>query len=285
MSLGGVWIDAILLILLVAAVVAVVQLSRGSVMAADGVEGAGEADLEHDLRAWARGYYPRLVRQAGFDPERWRVSYWVGKVLFTVLFAYIWYRFVTLLSTTASPFIGAVVLAIAGFFAPDAILALRRRARMDKIRNSVSYFLDLVVALLYSGLSLEDAFRRAGRDGFPSEHPLSSEVDLVSQELDAGQDRAVAFRALADRTGVKELRSVAAALRSGAKLGSSIETTLEAQATVLRTKRREELRRRINAALVKALIPVLLCGLPLFLILVFFPAVISIVELFGEFNQ
>ena len=285
MLTGGIWVDVLLLLLLIAAIFAVVRLSRGSVMAADGVEGTGDADFGHDLGTWARGYYPRLVRQAGFDPDRWIVPYWVGKVLFAILLAYGWFRFVTALSETASPMIGIVVLAIAGFFVPDAIFGLLRRGRKDKIRNSVSYFLDLVVALLYSGLSLEEAFRRAGRDGFPPEHPLSREVDLVSQELDAGQDRAVAFRALADRTGVRELRSVAAALRSGAKLGSSVETTLEAQATVMRTKRREELRRRINVALVKALVPVLLCGLPLFLILVFFPAVISVVELFNEFQR
>lgn len=285
MLIGGIWVDLVLLVLLAAAVIVLVRLSRGSKLAADGIEGAAEADIGHDFGNWARGYYPRLVRQAGLDPDSWRIPYWIVKVACAILFAYLWFRAVNALSETASPTIGMVGFAIGGFWAPDCLLWLLRRARKEKIRNAASYFLDLVVALLYSGLSLEEAFRRAGRDGFPPEHPLSREVDLVSQELDAGQDRAVAFRALADRTGVRELRAVAAALRSGAKLGSSVETTLEAQAVVLRTKRREELRRKINVALVKALVPVLLCGLPLFLIVVFFPAVVELLALFAEFQR
>lgn len=283
--MAGLLFDVLLLVLLLAAVATLVVYSRRSVLAADGIESAGDAELGRDMREWARGYYPRLVRQAGFDPETWRIPYWIGKVLFALLFAYAWLVFVRALSDTASPILGMIAFAVLGFFVPDAIFGLIRRSRRQKIRDSVSYFLDLVVALLYSGLGLEEAFRRAGRDGFPPEHPLSREVDLVSQELDAGQDRAVAFRALADRTGVRELRAVAAALRSGAKLGSSVETTLEAQAQVLRTKRREQLRRRINVALVKALVPVLLCGVPLFLILVFFPALIELFALFGEFSD
>lgn len=280
----GIWFDLLLVVLLLAAVTTVVLLSRGSMLAADGIEGSGDADIGNDVREWARGYYPRLVRQAGFDPDTWRIPYWIGKVVFAILFAYLWLVFVRALSESASPILGMIVFGILGFFVPDATFGLLRRARKNRIRDSISYFLDLVVALLYSGLGLEEAFRRAGRDGFPPEHPLSREVDLVSQELDAGQDRAVAFRALADRTGVRELRAVAAALRSGAKLGSSVETTLEAQAQVLRTKRREQLRRRINVALVKALVPVLLCGFPLILILLFFPAIVDLMTLFGEFR-
>lgn len=282
--MAGLWLDLLLVVVLVAAVATVILLSRGSMLAADGVESAGDADIENDVREWARGYYPRLVRQAGYDPDTWRIPFWIGKVVFAILLSYAWLVFVRALSETASPLLGMIVFGIVGFFVPDAVFAFLRRVRRQRIRDSISYFLDLVVALLYSGLGLEEAFRRAGRDGFPPEHPLSREVDLVSQELDAGQDRAVAFRALADRTGVRELRAVAAALRSGAKLGSSVETTLEAQAQVLRTKRREQLRRRINVALVKALVPVLLCGMPLFLILVFFPAIVELVTLFGEFR-
>ena len=119
--MSGTWIDLLLLLLLVGAIVALVRVARNPVLAADGIQGSGDADLGHDVRSWARGYYPRLVRQAGYDPEFWRIPYWVGKVFFAVVLAYLWYRFVTVLSETMSPLAGVVVFAIAGFFVPDAV--------------------------------------------------------------------------------------------------------------------------------------------------------------------
>jgi pilus assembly protein TadC len=90
---------------------------------------------------------------------------------------------------------------------------------------------------------------------------------------------------MALRTGVKELRSVAAALRLGMRLGNPVQDTLSAQADLLRTRRREDARRELSLAPLKTLLPILLCGFPIFLVLVIFPALVEISELLGEMQD
>jgi len=185
------------------------------------------------------------------------------------------------LEVFVSPFWGVVLLGVVGFFLPDAVLLWLRRRRQRRIRSSLSYFLDLLVALLHSGLALEPAFRRAGRQGLAASHPLADEIELVARELDVGRERSAAFAAIADRTGVREIHAVASALQLGARLGTPIEATLHGQADLLRTRHHEATLRQINTAATKALFPVLLCGFPMFLVIVFYPTVLEVVNSMG----
>jgi tight adherence protein C len=165
--------------------------------------------------------------------------------------------------------------ALAGFVLPDLWLLVSRRSRRRRIRRALSFFLDLVVALLHSGLTVERSVLRAARDGFLDPHPLAEEVMLLGKELDLGQDSAVAFVRLAERTGVAELHSVAAAMKIGLRTGAGVEATLERQADLLRFRYREEGLQRIHRMAVLTMVPVFLCGVPLYAVIIFFPAVVE----------
>jgi tight adherence protein C len=262
-------------VLLVAALVTLglflAMRRRGS-----GLEGTGTQG--RDFRT--PGFFGRNARQAGFEPKTFLPIFWILKVVLAALVPLALNEYAADRFGSLS---GWVLLAggIFGFFAPDLWLFSVRRDRQTKIAWGLPYFLDLVVAFLRSGLGLEEAFRRAGREGFRPDHPLAQEVALVSRELDLGKDRAAAFRALAERTGVAGMRGVAAALESGLRLGASVEATLRGQAEVLRARRREDTLRRVQLAAIKALVPVILCGFPLFVVIVFFPAVTEVMRTFG----
>ena len=226
------------------------------------------------------GFFGRNARQAGFEPKTFLPIFWLLKVVLAALVP------LALNELAAERFESLpdwvlVAGGVIGFFAPDLWLYSVRKDRQTKIAWGLPYFLDLVVAFLRSGLGLEEAFRRAGREGFRPDHPLAQEVALVSRELDLGKDRAAAFRALAERTGVVGMRGVAAALESGLRLGASVEATLRGQAEVLRARRREDTLRKVQLAAVKALVPVILCGFPIFIVIVFFPAVTEVMRTFG----
>jgi tight adherence protein C len=229
----------------------------------------------------SRAPYARLVRQAGFEPTSFLLVLWLLKAALAVLLPLLLLELVPArFELTGAPVL--VVAAVLGFFLPDFWLVAVRRERKLKISWSLAYFLDLLVAFLRAGLSLDEAFRRAGRDGFHPDHPLAREINLVSREIDLGKDRAAAFRALYGRTGVPAMRGIALALESGTRLGASVEATLRAQADLLRGRRREETLKRIQLASVKALVPVVICGLPLFLVIVFFPALLEILRTFTD---
>lgn len=278
--IGGNWLDLILFL----ALVAVVSLLwwRGWIprgLAARRAEGEAGEERDEGAPEVYRGY-ARWARQAGFEPTRLYWLYWGSKIFLLLLLPLL------LFDLLGGPWWAALLLAAFGFFLPDLGLLLIRRRRQREIVWGLSFFVDLLVALLHAGLGLDTAFRRAGREGFDPDHPLAQEVALVSAELSMGEERMRAFGALGERTGVSELRSLAAALQSGIRHGAPLQTILEDQADLLRVKRREETRKRISTAGVKILFPIFLCGFPVFLVVVFFPAVMEMTEvLIGILGQ
>lgn len=218
------------------------------------------------------GYFWKLARPAGLTPDRaW--PFFVGSKLVLSL---------ALPAVAAEVLgfgvVGFLIAGVAGFFVPDLVLAYVRRQRQANIRRALSFFLDLIVSLLQAGLTLEEAFKRAAREGLSRDHPLAEEANLVAQELDLGRDRTAGFQALAERTGVRELRGLANALALGLGSGASVETTLRAQAELARAKRREEGLRRLQVASAEVLVPLLLCGFPVFIVMVFFPLAILLLR-------
>jgi len=218
-----------------------------------------------------RDYEWRLIRQAGFLPDRFQSLLLPTRVFLALI--------LPLLAAEAFGLSGwLAVLAPLGFVVPDACLALVRRQRQRDVRQALSFFLDMMLSLLQAGLSLEEAFRRAAAQGLPAQHPLAEEVTRVSAELSVGRDRGSAFRALAERTGVQELIAVAEAVTLGLSRGVSLEATLKAQADLARARRREDGMRRLDKANAEILIPLLLCSFPMFVSLVIVPLGLQLMD-------
>jgi tight adherence protein C len=220
----------------------------------------------------------RRLRQAGIPAvPAAKMQFWAARVFCACLLAFL---VLTLFAIRSLPpsVPSLVIPLLLGALLPDLLLSLAIRRRRAEVRRGLSFLLDLVVALLRAGLPLDRALFRAARDGFPDGHPLADEVQAVEGEVGAGKDRGLAWYALADRTGVDELRTLAAALHVGLRAGAPVEDMLEAQADLLRDRRREEAVRRINASAALSIIPVLLCGLPVFAVVVYFPAFMEILE-------
>lgn len=221
-----------------------------------------------------RGYYAGLARQAGHDPDTLRPFYWAAKIVFAVMLPLAMMN----ARSRPTPFVLIASLAAIGFFIPDVTLVLQRNSRRTRILQALSFYLDLVVSFLRSGLTLEESVNRAAVRGLPPNHPLADEVKLVGEEISAGKDRAAAFGALARRTNLPDLHSVASALELGSRLGFPVADVLATQADIQRDKRGERGKRRIDRAMILALFPVMLCGFPLFILLVVVPTVMQIFD-------
>jgi len=222
-------------------------------------------------------YYWKLTRQCGLPPyETW--PFYIGaKLVLAVLLA--------VLALRVGLGRWALLCLPLGFMIPDLILMSVRRNRQTTIRKALSFFLDLLVSLLQAGLGLEEAFARVAREGLPPGHPLANEALRVVEELSLGRDRSLGFQLLADRTGVVELRSVANALSVGLTLGGSVETTLKAQAELVRAKRREDGLKRLNIASAQVLLPLMLCGFPVFAVLVFAPLAMRVMQSLADLGS
>jgi tight adherence protein C len=217
----------------------------------------------------------RLLRHAGIMPADFKFVYWPLKLSLAVT--------MPLTIAELNPATPAWMLAsssLSGFISLDFLLWQRRKRRQQAVQGSLSFFVDLVSAYLQSGKSMASAFEQAGEFGFDRKHPLALEVQLVSREIRAGESYPKAFERLYLRTGVPELQRLAAVITVGRQAGAAMTDTLAQQAEAIRERQDELNRKLISQKSIKLLLAMMTVGLPVFSVIVIFPAVVKISEIF-----
>jgi len=96
----------------------------------------------------------------------------------------------------------------------------------------------------------------------------------------AGAKRTDAFRALANRTGVQDLKTLAATLIQTDMFGTSVAKALRIQAEGMRVRRMQNAEERAAVLSVKMTFPLVLCFLPSLLAVILGPVWINISEAF-----
>jgi tight adherence protein C len=170
----------------------------------------------------------------------------------------------------------AVWLCVGGFFLPNLWMSSRIASRQLLVERGLPDALDLLVTCVEAGLGLDAALVRVSSDLKISWPLLSSELDLTFLEIKAGIPRTEAFRRLYERTGVDELKSLAATLAQAEMFGTSIAVSLRVQASGLRTRRMYRAEERAAIVAVKMTVPLVLCILPSLLAVVMGPAAVNI---------
>jgi tight adherence protein C len=174
--------------------------------------------------------------------------------------------------------IGVVAFA-AGFYLPDAVVASRVRQRRTAIERGLADALDLLVTCVEAGLGLDAALQRVAREVRLAHPLLGEELSTTFLETKAGIPRTEAFRRLANRTGVKDLKSLAATLNQTDLFGTSVALALRVQAEGIRTRRMQRAEERAGFVAVRMALPLVLCILPALVAIVAGPAVINILQI------
>jgi tight adherence protein C len=173
----------------------------------------------------------------------------------------------------------AVFLVTLGFYAPNVWLLRRVRARQLAILRSLADTFDLLVTCVEAGLGLDAALVRIGDEIALSAPELAGELRLTTMEIHAGLARAEAFRRLADRTGVEELRAFSAMIIQTEMFGTSIANALRVHAAFMRTRRAHKAEERAAMASVKMVLPLIFCILPSLFSVILGPAVVRIARM------
>ena len=170
---------------------------------------------------------------------------------------------------------GAVVF---GYFIPEQILlSLRNRHRLS-LMAALPDTTDMLSIVLGAGLSLDHAIARVG-DEIRFVYPeLADEFYWMTLEVQAGQERAVAFQHMAQRTGLLDIRSLASMIAQAERFGTGLSQALRIYADSMRTKRRLEIEATINKAAVKMVFPIVLFILPALFVVILAPGIISILR-------
>jgi tight adherence protein C len=175
-----------------------------------------------------------------------------------------------MLSVVAVPFMGLFCYLI-----PGAGLGQKAISRQEEIQRAMPDTMDLLTISVEAGLSFDAALSHVRRK-VPG--PLSDEIGRMLQEVQLGVPRADAFRHLADRTSVDELKAFVLAMVQADIFGVSIAKVLRSQAKDLRTRRRQRAEEKAIKVPVKILFPLIFCILPAMFVVLLGPGVITVMR-------
>jgi tight adherence protein C len=174
----------------------------------------------------------------------------------------------------------AAIGGLVGYMAPGMVLLRKIEARRKQLQNGLPDALDLFVVCLEAGCALDQAILKASEELALVYPGLAQELKLLMAETRAGKSRIEAFKNLAERTNVDDVRSLVAMLIQTDRFGTSVSAALKTHAEVSRTKRRQRAEERAAKVSVKLVFPLVLCLFPAFYVVTLGPAVIQFYEVF-----
>jgi tight adherence protein C len=164
------------------------------------------------------------------------------------------------------------------FYLPDLIVSFIGSSRMQAIFLALPDALDLMVVCVEAGLGLDQAMRRVSEEMKKTYRVLSDEFALANFQLQMGRPRAEVLHELGTRTGVSDLRALAAVLIQADKFGSSVAQALRTQSDSMRTRRRQLAEEKAAKTAVKLIFPLVLFIFPGIFVILVGPAAISVVR-------
>ncbi|HEY2827764.1 MAG TPA: type II secretion system F family protein [Pirellulales bacterium] len=171
-----------------------------------------------------------------------------------------------------------VVIAAFFFYLPDVVLWFIGRKRMQNIFLSLPDALDLLVVCVEAGLGLDQAMRKVTEEMRRTARVISDEFNLCNFHLQMGKSRNDVLRDLGERTGVDDLRSLAAILIQADKFGSSVAQALRVQSDSMRTRRRQLAEEKAAKTAVKLIFPLVIFIFPGIFVVLVGPAGITMVR-------
>ena len=176
-------------------------------------------------------------------------------------------------------FILVVMAALFGFLLPFVYVRWKVGKRKGEITDALPDALDLMVVCVEAGLGLNAAFVKIAEEFQLSSPTLSEEFDIVNREMVAGKPRQEALRALSDRTGVEEVKSLVAMLVQTEKLGTSLAQSLRVHSDSLRTKRRQRAEEAAAKTTIKLVFPLVFLLFPALFVVILGPGFIQIAKI------
>jgi tight adherence protein C len=169
-----------------------------------------------------------------------------------------------------------VVMGGLGFYLPMIILLFLKRRRQQAIFLQLPDALDLLVVCVESGLGLDAAMRKVCEEMAVHAKVISDELALCNFQMQVGRPRRDVLHDLGVRTGVDDVRSLAAILIQADRFGSSIAQALRVQSDSMRTRRRQIAEEKAAKTAVQLIFPLVLFIFPGVFVVLVGPAAIQI---------
>ena len=174
--------------------------------------------------------------------------------------------------------LGIVMITCIGFYIPSVILWYLRSKRQQDIFLTLPDALDLLVVCVESGLGLDAAMRKVCDEMGAHAKTITEEFSLANFQLQMGRPRREVLHDLGVRTGVDDVKALAAILIQADRFGSSIAQALRVQSDAMRTRRKQIAEEKAAKTAVQLLFPLILFIFPGIFVVLVGPAAINIME-------
>jgi tight adherence protein C len=168
------------------------------------------------------------------------------------------------------------VAGVLGYVGPSFYIDRRIKARKQEHVSGFPDFMDLLVVCADSGLSMEAALDRVGRELTESYPSLCANIHMANLEIRAGRTLTEALEHLADRLGLEEARSFATLIQQSTELGSSITEALRVYSDDMRHKRLSRAEEKAYALPAKLSIPMMICIFPVIFVVILLPVIVRL---------
>lgn len=175
----------------------------------------------------------------------------------------------------------AAIFGMFGFYGPSLFLSMLVSSRQKEIFLTLPDALDLMVVCVESGLGLDAAMRKVTDEMKGHAKVLCEEFALANLQLQMGRPRREVLHDLGVRTGVDDVKSLAAILIQADRFGSSIATALRVQSDSMRTRRKQIAEEKAAKTAVQLIFPLVLFIFPGIFVVLVGPAAILIAKNLG----
>jgi len=173
---------------------------------------------------------------------------------------------------------GMAAAFILGYLLPQQVLHRLVKRYRQKLQDALPDTIDLLGIVLGTGLALDQAMMRVSEEMQYIYPALANEFSTVVMQVKAGQERSKAFAQLVRRTGIEDIKSLAAMIIQSERFGTSLSQALKVYADALRTRRRLRAEAAVAKAGIKMLFPIVLFILPALFVITLVPGMISVLR-------
>jgi tight adherence protein C len=217
---------------------------------------------------------------AGFRGSRAAAAFHLGRGALMIGLSLIG---ITFAASAGKSVVGIAALGcFTGYMVPTFAIRRTARTRQRRIKAELPDVLALLVVSLEAGVGLSEAIKLVGREVERQGRVMGQELSATSAHMSAGRTLEDSLRDLGERTGVDEVKALAALAIQSHKAGAQIAPALRASAELLNSQRRLAAEEAAHKAAVKMLVPLVFLILPAMLLVVLGPAGLKMFRMFTQ---
>lgn len=218
--------------------------------------------------------------RAGFLSQKSVAIYFATRLVMVVVPQVTLLFFLTPLSDLHKfgPVGASLVLVLIGLVLPDKFIEGRTKKLEAEYREGFPDMMDLLVACIEAGMSIDSAVTRVAEELVDRYSNLAMHLNIIALELRAGRGRNDAWKNFSQRLGIDAADSLATMLRQAEEMGSSVGQTLRIFSKDMRQRRILAAEEQALALSAKLTLPLILFVFPTLMGVLILPVVVKAMD-------